>query len=350
MRFGSIEIEPPAADSMGVRSLACGVITPDLTVLLDPGCSLGPHGKFKIPHPQEWQQNANLTQKICDFAEKADLLFISHFHRDHYKPDEIDYFYLNSSPEIADHLYRNKKILHKSIDDLGFHQRQRAQEIINIWNSKAKEVTACSFNMETIWAKQNTTIYCPPEFFHSNPETRLGKIQPLIIQYQNDEIWYWADVHGFIHTPDQQRFREYASQCNLQNKNALLIFGGPQDQNIKNDRDLMMLEDFYTRIFPDFACVVIDHHCYREKNLDLWLKSLKTIQHNVKLKNSIFEGPLSYYQILQEDDALSDEVVRISFGEAFRDQLFRQDPPTEAYYRWGYQCLEGDFASFPPLD
>ena len=58
-KAGPVKITPLAADSLGARSMATLVETPDVTVLLDPSVRLGPYRYDLPPHPSE---NIQTTQ------------------------------------------------------------------------------------------------------------------------------------------------------------------------------------------------------------------------------------------------------------------------------------------------
>src|SRR5437870_11648190 len=77
---------PLAADSLGARSMATLVETPDVTILLDPSVRLGPYRYDLPPHPIERLRQKELSQGIRDAAKRADVLTVSHYHYDHHNP------------------------------------------------------------------------------------------------------------------------------------------------------------------------------------------------------------------------------------------------------------------------
>jgi predicted metallo-beta-lactamase superfamily hydrolase len=335
-----ITVHPIAADSMGVRSMACGIKTPDLTILLDPGCSLGPHGDLKIPHPEEWHQNQQRTRELVEYSKNASILFLSHFHRDHYKPPETDYFYLYSDTEICRTLYTDKIIYHKHpIHAIGYQQQLRAKEILPVWQHYAKEVHAIEGSTIEIQEYGNTKLEFPSIYAHNHPRTRLGSIQPLIIRYEDEAVYFFPDVHGLIYAPDRQRFRKEITE-NLQKRNAgnppgenVLIMGGPPNefgrhifQSLRNN-------------FEPFDDILIDHHCYRKNTeLERWLEFCA-------LTPEIF----SYFGYINQGQ---ERCSLQNVAEINRTHLFEKEPPTEAYLNWGNRCLAGDpvfIKQYPPL-
>src|SRR2546428_500863 len=81
-----MKITPLAADSLGARSMATLVETPDVTILLDPSVRLGPYRYDLLPHPTERSRQKELWQVIRGAAKKADVLTVSHYHFDHHNP------------------------------------------------------------------------------------------------------------------------------------------------------------------------------------------------------------------------------------------------------------------------
>jgi predicted metallo-beta-lactamase superfamily hydrolase len=49
----NIQLNPLAFESLGVRSMASKVVTPDIKILIDPGVSLGIRFGL-LPHPEEY--------------------------------------------------------------------------------------------------------------------------------------------------------------------------------------------------------------------------------------------------------------------------------------------------------
>ena len=115
---------PLAFDSMGVRSMCC-FIQSEPTILVDPGVSLAPRRFGLPPHQTELDQLMKKRQIIQDYAQKADIVTISHWHNDHHTPF-IKGLYGSVTPELARVLYRGKAVLGKAMTGLNFMQRKRA--------------------------------------------------------------------------------------------------------------------------------------------------------------------------------------------------------------------------------
>jgi len=65
MVLDKIKVAILGAESLGVRSMCCMVTTPDISLMLDPGCSLGPRKAHEIPHPLEYKKLHEVTTGSC---------------------------------------------------------------------------------------------------------------------------------------------------------------------------------------------------------------------------------------------------------------------------------------------
>ncbi len=129
-----MKIRPLAADSLGARSMATLVETPDVTILLDPSVRLGPYRYDLPPHEVERSRQKELWQEIRKASTKADVLSVSHYHYDHHNP---------AAPSI----YRNKLAFLK---DGKFHinrsQRERASAFVRKLKTYPKEIHVADGN------------------------------------------------------------------------------------------------------------------------------------------------------------------------------------------------------------
>src|SRR5438552_19162315 len=86
-KAGPVKITPLAADSLGARSTATLVETPDVTVLLDPSVRLGPYRFDLRPHATVQDRQEELWQRIRRAPKRANVLTGPHYHDDHHHPD-----------------------------------------------------------------------------------------------------------------------------------------------------------------------------------------------------------------------------------------------------------------------
>lgn len=87
-----MKVTPLAADSLGARSMAALVETPDVTILVDPSVRLAPRRYNLPPHPLEEERQRSAWRSIRTAARRAQVLVVSHYHYDHHNPDAPSIF------------------------------------------------------------------------------------------------------------------------------------------------------------------------------------------------------------------------------------------------------------------
>lgn len=87
-----MKITPLSFDSLGTRSMATYVETSDVGILIDPGTALAPNRNGRPPHPIEVELMMREWKKIKSYAEKADILAVTHYHYDHHNPEEPEIY------------------------------------------------------------------------------------------------------------------------------------------------------------------------------------------------------------------------------------------------------------------
>ncbi len=106
IKKGELEVELLYFDSLGAKSCAHLVKTPDITILVDPGAAV-----MQPSYPLTEKQKSALRLKalriIGKASESADYIFISHYHYDHHIlpsviPKDIKNFYSNKTLWIKD--------------------------------------------------------------------------------------------------------------------------------------------------------------------------------------------------------------------------------------------------------
>ena len=109
-----ISFTPVWFDSMGAKSSCTLVETPDTKVLIDPGIAvMQPSFPASDTQKSEWEKKGRKAIKKA--ASKADVLTISHYHYDHYMPEDIE-------------IYRGKLVLAKNPNEyINDSQRKRAE-------------------------------------------------------------------------------------------------------------------------------------------------------------------------------------------------------------------------------
>jgi hypothetical protein len=82
---------PLAADSLGVRSMATYVEAGPTRILIDPGAVLAPTRFGLPPAPEEEEALRRARDRIAGYARRAHIVFVSHYHEEHYGVDAALY-------------------------------------------------------------------------------------------------------------------------------------------------------------------------------------------------------------------------------------------------------------------
>lgn len=86
-----MRVIPLAAESLGVRSMATYVEVADTAILIDPGATLAPARYGLPPAEAEWDALRRANDRISAYAGRANLIFVSHYHEDHFRSDPSTY-------------------------------------------------------------------------------------------------------------------------------------------------------------------------------------------------------------------------------------------------------------------
>jgi len=73
---------------MGTRSMATFIETKNISIFIDPGVALGPSRYGLPPHPLEINKLNEDWKEIVKYAEKAEVIIVTHYHYDHHSPWE----------------------------------------------------------------------------------------------------------------------------------------------------------------------------------------------------------------------------------------------------------------------
>ena len=86
-----MRVVPLAAESLGVRSMATYVEAGRTGILIDPGAALAA-SRFNLPPAdEEWEALRRANDRISAYAARADLIFVSHYHEEHFRHDPAAY-------------------------------------------------------------------------------------------------------------------------------------------------------------------------------------------------------------------------------------------------------------------
>ncbi|MDW8004885.1 MAG: hypothetical protein RMI04_08765 [Thermofilaceae archaeon] len=315
LELGKIELYPLADESLGVRSMALGVRTPDTTVLLDAGVSLAPRRFGLPPHPQEFKAAREARRRIIEFARRSDIITVSHYHLDHYTPSFTSY-YEWSGRDAFERIYSGKTVLVKKPDtSISFNQRRRASVLLK----ELKELGCKVVNADGTTVVHGTTVISAYTYSHGLGEP-IGEVLVFSVNFENKRIVYAPDVQGPMIEADVKRIVSLTP--------SLLIVGGPPLylEGFKIDKESVEKGLDNLALLTLVARVVVSHHMLRELN---WRK---------RASEKGVWATSTYAEIIGTGEQLL---------EAQRRKLFEEDPPSPAFFRWLNKLKQGELVPPP---
>ena len=240
-----LNVKPLAFDSFGVRSMATFVETDDIAVLIDPGVSLAPLRYGLPPHPIEEQRMNEHWEDIKEHAARSDVLIVTHYHYDHYDPEEPELY----EGKIA-YIKHPKEKINKS-------QAGRASYFLDKLNELPKSLDVADRNE----FKHGSTIikFSPPVYHGTNP--KLGYVVEVSISCGGEKMVFTSDVEG-PSVADQAEFI-------IQEDPDLLILDGPMTYMLGfrySRKSLALSIENINRIIKETSVksILVEHHFMRD--------------------------------------------------------------------------------------
>jgi hypothetical protein len=239
-----MKIIPLAADSLGVRSMATYVQAGATGILIDPGATLAP-SRFNLPPAdEEWEALRRANDRILAYGARADILFISHYHEDHFRHDPG--------------AYAGRRVLAK--DPRRMVVGAQAERAAALWRSVA---AGARFEVADgrVLEEKDLSMRVSPPLPHGGEGTSMGSVLALTITDRSDgfRFAFASDVQGPISA--------VAAAYLLRERPHLLYLSGPpcyiekQVGTAAIDRGIENL----LRIVHETGCrVIMDHHAVRD--------------------------------------------------------------------------------------
>jgi len=272
-----MKVIPIASDSLGIRSMATYIETKDCKILIDPSAALGPKRYGLSPHKKELDTFNNTKTKIRNIAKNCDILTISHYHYDHFDPDE--------------NFYDGKKVFAKDISKkINKSQTQRGKD----FEKKIKGICELIYSDDTKHKFGNTKITFSPPFFHGPKNIRLGYVVMTTIDDSKKKILHASDVQG----PVTKSATEYIIKKNPD----ILIIDGPPTNMLGfrfSKKNLQKASNNLIKIIRKTkGQIILDHHLlrdikYKEKFSEPYKKGinrLKTFAEYIGKENNTLEA------------------------------------------------------------
>jgi predicted metallo-beta-lactamase superfamily hydrolase len=239
-----MKVLPLAADSLGVRSMATYVEVGDTGILIDPGATLAP-SRFNLPPAtEEWDALRRANDRISAYAARASMVFVSHYHDDHFRSD----------PKT----YAGRTVLAKDPKRMvGGQQARRAAELWTMLEAEARPSVADGYERR----EHVLELRVSPPLPHGVEGTTLGYVVALLVadRAERERFVFASDVQGPL--------SGVAAGWLIQQKPTLLYLAGPPSY-IERDVGTPMIErgiDNLLRVIDATGCrVIMDHHAVRE--------------------------------------------------------------------------------------
>jgi uncharacterized protein len=239
-----MKVIPLAADSLGVRSMATYVEVADTGILIDPGATLAP-SRFNLPPAtEEWDALRRANDRISAYAARASMIFVSHYHDDHFRSDPSTYV---GRTVLA-------KDPHRMVSG---QQARRATELWMMLEAQARPTVADGYERREHVLEMRVS----PPLPHGIEGTTLGYVVALLVvdRAERERFVFASDVQGPLSA--------VAAGWLIQQRPTLLYLAGPPSY-IEREVGTPVIErgiDNLLRVIDATGCrVIMDHHAVRE--------------------------------------------------------------------------------------
>jgi len=248
-----------AADSMGTRSMATYVETEDIKLFIDPAAALGPLRYSLPPHKKEEAKLKEHIGEIIKHAKKCNVLIITHYHYDHYNPDE----FLEVFKDKTVYVKHPKENINKS-------QQQRSKHFLDKLQNLSKEIIY-SDGQEAVFG--NTKITFSPAVFHGT-DSKLGYVTEVLIDDGKEKFLFTSDVEGLA-VEEQAEFI-------LKNCPDIILADGPMTYMLgyrysydNFNKSIANLLEIIAKCKSKY--LILDHHLLRDLK---WKERTKALYEN----------------------------------------------------------------------
>src|SRR5947208_12677460 len=241
-----MKVLPLAAESLGVRSMATYVEVADLGILIDPGATLAPTRWGLPPAEPEWEALRRANDRISAYAARAALIFVSHYHDDHFRSDPVTY---------AGHTVLAK-------DPRRMIAGAQARRGLALWKALEGQATVESADG---WRRRDGAVELSvsPPLPHGVDGTPLGHVVGLVVsdRVQRERFVFASDVQGPLSA--------VAAAWIIQQRPTLLYLSGPPSY-VERDLPAGAVQrgvDNLLRVLEATGCrVIMDPHALRDPN------------------------------------------------------------------------------------
>jgi predicted metallo-beta-lactamase superfamily hydrolase len=237
-------VTPLAADSLGVRSVATYVECGQTRVLIDPGAVLAP-SRFNLPPvEEEWEALRRANDRISTYATRASLIFVSHYHEDHFRHDPGLY--------AGRHVWAKDPKRH-----IAGRQAQRAERFWSVIGSSCPTDAAEGRRLETV----DAVLQASPPLSHGPDGTGLGYVVALTVEDRREGT-------RFVHASDVQGPLSAVAAAYLARQRPTLLYLSGPPAYLESQLGAELVDrgiEHLLRIIDQTGCrVILDHHALRD--------------------------------------------------------------------------------------
>ncbi|MCC6020853.1 MAG: hypothetical protein LM577_05745, partial [Thermoproteaceae archaeon] len=201
------------------------------------------------PHPREVQRAKELRGVMLRLAEGADIVTVSHYHRDHFTP-WYPSAYMATDSETYKSVYGGRRVLAKSPAGLNWSQRTRFRGLLRALGGMAEIVYADGGS----WTFGGTRIIASQPLWHGPAGSRTGRVLGFFIRDGEEGLAFLPDVEGPVEPEPVAFVREH--------RPTIVIVGGPPTYlGWDASRAASMLAEI-VRLGPH--TLVLAHHLLRD--------------------------------------------------------------------------------------
>src|SRR3984893_12975224 len=237
-------VTPLAADSLGVRSVATYVECGQTRVLIDPGAVLAP-SRFNLPPvEEEWEALRRANDRISPYATRASLIFVSHYHEDHFRHDPGLY--------AGRHVWAKDPKRH-----IAGRQAQRAEQLCSVIEGSCPTDAAEARRLETV----DAVLQASPPLSHGPDGTGLGYVVALTVEDRREGT-------RFVHASDVQGPLSPVAAAYLARQRPTLLYLSGPPAYLESQLGAELVGHgigHLLRIIDQTGCrVILDHHALRD--------------------------------------------------------------------------------------
>lgn len=321
-----IQFLPLASESMGVRSMCVFIKTPDVSILVDPGVSMSRRWGL-LPHPQEYRLLMECRERIKQFADRSEVIAVSHYHFDHCTPSFTDYVWNFSSLDVAKQIFQDKVVLAKDArSHINAGQRRRGWLFKKMLGAFIKDTKVADGNVFTFG---KTTIDFSNPVFHGEENTPMGWVLMMQVDFDGARVMHTSDVQG----PMLDKTLDLILSANPD----LVHVGGPPLYLADFRVDRRLIEKGITnlkKLAAEIPTVIVDHHLLRD---EAWRRFSKDVFKAAQMRGN---RVVTAAEFLGQDDRLL---------ESKRRQLYEEEPPSAEFLKWTKLSREKRRTVRPPL-